>query len=324
MSSAVRRRIRCARNAGLIRRRGSWPHAAGCGGLGEDGPQPRLVRRRTERQPRRIDPIELLAQSIGEARFLDLQFFDNPAQLAQVDDLRILGPDSSERARVRPQRIGDDARIAAVVLGAAGGEPVSKAIELLRVDREDAESLLQDCIDQRAARCLDADRDRVGRGTRDGAHPLQGLVHGGDRMRYGSLSTDLPTGIQHAEAMLLTPPIDSHIPSECLQPRSPFRPGRPVSCITLVRALEARLPTGCQSTVHLAGAHVSVRRSGRSARTALPTRWPSSHDTLSVTSPARLWKLPEPWTHRTRPPLLGKRTERVSHSYHKASSIAYP
>ena len=31
----------------------------------------------------------------------------------------------------------------------------------------------------------------------------------------------------------------------------------------------------------------------------------------------RLWKLPEPWTPRTRPPLLGKRPERVFHSYHR-------
>ncbi len=30
-----------------------------------------------------------------------------------------------------------------------------------------------------------------------------------------------------------------------------------------------------------------------------------------------LWNLPEPWTHRTLPPLLGKRTERVSHSSHR-------
>ena len=28
---------------------------------------------------------------------------------------------------------------------------------------------------------------------------------------------------------------------------------------------------------------------------------------------AGLWKLPEPWTPRTRPPLLGTRRERVSH-----------
>jgi hypothetical protein len=36
---------------------------------------------------------------------------------------------------------------------------------------------------------------------------------------------------------------------------------------------------------------------------------------------AGLWKLPEPWTPRTRPPLLGTRPERVSHSYHKASFV---
>jgi hypothetical protein len=31
----------------------------------------------------------------------------------------------------------------------------------------------------------------------------------------------------------------------------------------------------------------------------------------------RPWTLPEPWTPRTRPPLLGKRTERVFHSDHR-------
>src|SRR5467141_3256672 len=33
--------------------------------------------------------------------------------------------------------------------------------------------------------------------------------------------------------------------------------------------------------------------------------------------PRRLWKLPEPWTPSARPPLLGKRSERVSHSSHR-------
>ena len=32
------------------------------------------------------------------------------------------------------------------------------------------------------------------------------------------------------------------------------------------------------------------------------------------------WTLPEPWTPRTRPPLLGKRAERVSHSDHTPHS----
>src|SRR5690349_19069387 len=34
----------------------------------------------------------------------------------------------------------------------------------------------------------------------------------------------------------------------------------------------------------------------------------------------RVWKLSEPWTHRTRPPLLGKRTHRVFHKLPHASS----
>ena len=48
---------------------------------------------------------------------------------------------------------------------------------------------------------------------------------------------------------------------------------------------------------------------------ALSTRWPSSSQWSSMHRRS-LWKLPEPWTHRTRPPLLGKRRERVSHSSH--------
>src|SRR5258706_9874411 len=36
--------------------------------------------------------------------------------------------------------------------------------------------------------------------------------------------------------------------------------------------------------------------------------------------PASLWTLPQPWTPRTRPTLLGKRPERVSHSVHRRHS----
>jgi hypothetical protein len=36
------------------------------------------------------------------------------------------------------------------------------------------------------------------------------------------------------------------------------------------------------------------------------------------------WKLPELWTHRTRPQLLGKRADRVFHSYHTPSTTCYP
>ena len=41
------------------------------------------------------------------------------------------------------------------------------------------------------------------------------------------------------------------------------------------------------------------------------------HMTEPLRSPTDLWKLPEPWTQQTRPPLLGKPTARVFHSYHR-------
>ena len=69
-------------------------------------------------------------------------------------------------------------------------------------------------------------------------------------------------------------------------------------------------------TVHLAGAQVSAWRSRRRAEKALPTRWPSSWR-IVLRRVVRLWNLPAPWTPRTRPPRLGKRTERVSHSSHR-------
>jgi hypothetical protein len=49
----------------------------GMGRCAEDRPQPRFVRRRTQREPWRIDSIQLLAQPVGESSFLDVQFFDH-------------------------------------------------------------------------------------------------------------------------------------------------------------------------------------------------------------------------------------------------------
>ena len=115
--------------------------------------------------------------------------------------------------------------------------------------------------------------------------------------------------------MRLTPPIDPHEPVKRIRHAvsSLSRPCRePHHPCTGARGATSHWMS---LTVHPAEAQVSVWRSTRRARTALSTRWPSS-----LTS-CGLWKLPEPWTHRTRPPLLGKRTERVSHSYHRLCSL---
>ena len=104
-SSAVRRRMRCARNAGAKRRRGIVAHRHGIRRLGQDAPEPRLVRRGTQGQPGRVDAIELIAQAIGQADFLDLQLLDDPTQFAQLDDLRVIRAFTRRNARRSVRRL---------------------------------------------------------------------------------------------------------------------------------------------------------------------------------------------------------------------------
>src|SRR2546423_15703584 len=67
---------------------------------------------------------------------------------------------------------------------------------------------------------------------------------------------------------------------------------------------------------------ITVRCSGRSMNAAYTSRGRNNGATCERLPVTRtdLWKLPEPWTPRTRPPLLGKPTERVFHSSHRPSS----
>ena len=83
--SVVTRRMRWARSAGVSRRRGSCAPRVRMRRGRQDRPQPRLVRRRTEREPRRVDAIELIAQPIGEPAFLDLQVLDQPASVPAAE-----------------------------------------------------------------------------------------------------------------------------------------------------------------------------------------------------------------------------------------------
>ena len=101
-------------------------------------------------------------------------------------------------------------------------------------------------------------------------------------------------------------------------PSPPLLPlGRPVTRITLVLALAAQLPTGCHSR------STSPRRTSTAGARGAGRRGHSRQGgraSLIVIDKRRPWKLPEPWTPRPRPPLLGKRTARVFHSYHRPLS----
>src|SRR6185503_19152789 len=131
---------------------------------------------------------------------------------------------------------------------------------------------------------------------------------------------DRAVGVQQTEHMRVGAPINPQKPVERLR-HSPSSPGTRPSREPHPPCTGARSATShwMSLTVHLVGAQVFGRRFMRRRPAALPTRWPSSGSIVAKDS-RRLWKRPEPWTHSTRPPLLGKRSERVSHSSHKTSS----
>ena len=94
--------------------------------------------------------------------------------------------------------------------------------------------------------------------------------------------------------------------------RSPFSPGRAVSCITLVLALEAQLPTGCHSRSTRRGASLALaleaqgtnrhsRRGGRARRIVS-----SSHASVEAAGAVDAQNASTaPWkTHRARFPQL--------------------
>ena len=79
------------------------------------------------------------------------------------------------------------------------------------------------------------------------------------------------------------------------------------------------------SRAHSARRRATTRPCGPSPRCAvagLPACF-FRHGRVFTIGPKSPWKLPKPWTPRTRPPLLGKPTERVFHcSYLPSSSLA--
>jgi hypothetical protein len=91
----------------------------------------------------------------------------------------------------------------------------------------------------------------------------------------------------------------------------PARPTRDASYSVSVRQVAALLPRFFQTAPrgHRPCASLALRLHQTLGRGLSPP----SCQTCSAH--------PEPWTPRTRPPLLGTRLERVSHSYHKASFV---
>jgi hypothetical protein len=99
-----------------------------------------------------------------------------------------------------------------------------------------------------------------------------------------------------------------------------------VDCLTLVLAHVRNSPLEVRPRSTSLGRNSAVGAGVAPVRDGTPNEVAELHESMVTDQARRPWKLPEPWTPRTRPPLLGKRTERVFHTYHRLrfAQVFYP
>ena len=245
--------------------------------VGQQGPQPRLVRGRADRQPRRMDPIELLPQAIGQSPLIVDEILRAPASAPGAECTSGWSGRTRRNARgSRAQAIGERVGIAAVILRTGGRKAIPKAIQLLRVDGKDRTPELDQRVHQGAARGFDADGEGRRRDPGLSLQSLHGLVHRRHGMRDRQGRADLALGRRSDTPHARRCPNQSRHTSSTSPPRLLLSLRRPtVILISLVLALAAQLPTGCKSLPTSArrksqrGAHGTGRRrhSRRGGRT---------------------------------------------------------
>ncbi len=156
----------------------------------------------------RVVAPELLAYPVRQASAFARQFLRDARPRPQLDDGRINGIDPAEAVAVCPERVGEDAGVAAVVLGTGGREAVAEAIKLLRVDRIDRKAPVHQTLHHRAVRNLDRHRDVPGCAAPSSRDPFGHLGQPRPAVAERPL---FPLGsalAHHADVMSLRRPID--------------------------------------------------------------------------------------------------------------------
>ncbi len=160
----------------------------------------------------RIVAPQQLSDAIAEPIAVVAKIIADAGPFAQLDDDRVQRLQAAQAARVRPQRVGQHVRVAAVVLGAGGREAVPEAVELLGIDGVDAEAALHQAFHHGAVRHLDGDRHgirrRPGLLLDPGRHLGQALAAVGET----ALAELAALGIDHEHVVRLRCPVDAHEP----------------------------------------------------------------------------------------------------------------
>ena len=149
---------------------------------------------------------------------------------------------------VGAQGIGQDLRIAPVILGAGHGEAVAEPVELFRIDRVGLEPAIEQRFDDRAVPHFDRDGDRGRLRSRHRQQPSAKIGKAGPAMGKGALADHLAVGIDQTNLVRLACPVDAGEPSGIVGHRSLLQQsGLPRRVSFPVLALLARLPTGLAS-----------------------------------------------------------------------------
>ncbi|HEV2273255.1 MAG TPA: hypothetical protein VGR96_03775, partial [Acidobacteriaceae bacterium] len=107
----------------------------------EQGPDPGLIGGLSELEQLREEAMPLLAEAVGVAAELLVEFVFEAGELAQADHGGLIEADLAEAVRIGAQGVGQHEGVAAVVLGSGRRVAIAEAVQLFGVDREDAEAV---------------------------------------------------------------------------------------------------------------------------------------------------------------------------------------
>ena len=151
--------------------------------------------------------MKLLAKPIGEPTEVDPQLVIQTAELAQLDDERLIDLKQPQPLGVGTKRIGEHIGISPIVFGSRGAVTIAEAVELFGIDAEDREAALEQTLDQRTPTQLDRDSDLLRLGTQ--LQQSRGeLVDSFGTVIDGELGQFLPLGIEGTDLMRVVGPVD--------------------------------------------------------------------------------------------------------------------
>jgi len=150
------------------------------------------------------DPLEVLAQLVGDADPVADEVLAGPAGAAQGDGGRLVRDEGAKPGPVGAQRVGQDEGVEPVVLVAGRAVAAAQVLDLVRADHHHGDPGLEQRLDDRAVRPLDRDLADAALGQQ----AQQGAQARGAVLDHAPV--DLPAaGIDDRDRVVIARPVDT-------------------------------------------------------------------------------------------------------------------